>query len=145
MAQQSSIAIEPAPAIRAGLGPVAWAWIGVAPFFIFALLFLILPTGFLFIGSFQDADGNFTLNNLANLFEPLLLKAYWTSIKVSVASAVLGALVGFFLAFAVVMGGLPRWLRPTVMTFSGVASNFAGVPLAFSFLATLGPQGLVTL
>ena len=30
------------------------------------------------------------------------------------------------------------------MTFSGVASNFAGVPLAFAFLATLGRIGLVT-
>ena len=144
MAQQSSIAIQPAPVTRTGIGPTAWAWIGVAPFFIFALLFLILPTAFLFIGSFQDPEGNFTLQNLANLFEPLLLKAYWTSIKVSFISAVLGALVGFFLAFAVVMGGLPSWLRPAVMTFSGVASNFAGVPLAFAFLATLGPTGLVT-
>jgi putative spermidine/putrescine transport system permease protein len=26
-----------------------------------------------------------------------------------------------------------------------VASNFAGVPLAFAFIATLGPAGLVTL
>ena len=30
------------------------------------------------------------------------------------------------------------------MTFSGVASNFAGVPLALAFLFTLGPLGLVT-
>jgi len=30
------------------------------------------------------------------------------------------------------------------MTFSGVASNFAGIPLAFAFLATLGRLGLVT-
>ena len=42
------------------------------------------------------------------------------------------------------LGGLPRWLRGPVMTFSGVASNFAGVPLAFAFLATLGRLGLVT-
>ena len=40
--------------------------------------------------------------------------------------------------------GCPRWVRPTLMTFSGVASNFAGVPLAFAFLATLGRTGLVT-
>jgi putative spermidine/putrescine transport system permease protein len=39
---------------------------------------------------------------------------------------------------------LPIWIRPTLMTFSGVASNFAGVPLAFAFLATLGRVGLVT-
>jgi putative spermidine/putrescine transport system permease protein len=31
-----------------------------------------------------------------------------------------------------------------VLTFSGVASNFAGVPLAFAFIATLGRLGLVT-
>jgi putative spermidine/putrescine transport system permease protein len=30
------------------------------------------------------------------------------------------------------------------MTFSGVASNFAGLPLAFAFLATLGRTGIVT-
>jgi putative spermidine/putrescine transport system permease protein len=49
------------------------------------------------------------------------------------------------LAAAVVFGGLPAWVRPTVVTFSGVASNFAGIPLAFAFLATLGRTGLVTM
>lgn len=107
-------------------------------------MFLILPTGFLIVGGFQDADGNFTLNNLVNLFQPTILKAYWISIKVSIASAIGGALIGFFLAYAGTIGGLPRWVRPTLMTFSGVASNFAGVPLAFAFLATLGRVGLVT-
>ena len=32
-----------------------------------------------------------------------------------------------------------------MLTFSGVASNFAGIPLAFAFIATLGRLGLVTL
>lgn len=144
MAQSSDIVVHPPAGARLGLGQVSWAWLGVAPFFLFALLFLILPTGFLFVGSFQDADGNFTLQNIVNLFQPSIRNAYWISIKVSLASALLGALIGFFLAYAVVMGGLPKWLRPMVMTFSGVASNFAGVPLAFAFLATLGPTGLVT-
>ena len=31
-----------------------------------------------------------------------------------------------------------------MLTFSGVASNFAGVPLAFAFIATLGRLGLIT-
>jgi putative spermidine/putrescine transport system permease protein len=43
-----------------------------------------------------------------------------------------------------VLGGLPRFLRPALLTFSGVASNFAGVPLAFAFIATMGNAGLVT-
>jgi putative spermidine/putrescine transport system permease protein len=39
---------------------------------------------------------------------------------------------------------LPNAIRGPLLTFSGVASNFAGVPLAFAFLATLGRLGLVT-
>ncbi len=122
----------------------SWAWVGVMPFFLFALMFLILPTGFLVVGAFQDNEGRFTLQNIVNLFQPSILNAYWISIKVSAVSAVVGAIFGFFLAYAAIAGGVSRWIRPTLMTFSGVASNFAGVPLAFSFLATLGRTGLVT-
>ncbi|MGH6882702.1 ABC transporter permease [Hypericibacter sp.] len=107
-------------------------------------MFLILPTMYLIVGAFRDADGNFTFNNLIDLFQPSIVSAYWISIKVSLASALGGAVIGFFLAYAGVMGGLPNWLRPTLMTFCGVASNFAGLPLAFAFLATLGRTGLVT-
>ena len=120
------------------------AWLGVAPFFLFCLLFLILPTFFLIVGAFQDPDGHFTLANIRDLFTPGILSAYWISIEISGASAIVGALLGAFLAGAVVLNGLPGWLRPTLMTFCGVASNFAGLPLAFAFLATLGRTGLVT-
>jgi ABC-type uncharacterized transport system permease subunit len=49
------------------------------------------------------------------------------------------------MALAIIRGRLPAPLRSAVMTFSGVASNFAGVPLAFAFIATLGRLGLVTI
>jgi putative spermidine/putrescine transport system permease protein len=119
-------------------------WLGVLPFFVFALLFLLLPTADLMIGAFQDADGHFTLKNLRDLFEANVLDAYWMSFKISAVSSIGGGVLGSLLAWAVVMGKLPAWMRPTLMTFSGVASNFAGVPLAFAFLATLGRMGLVT-
>ena len=144
MAQQVQIGAGRPLAAGFGLGQTAFAWVGVAPFFIFALMFLIVPTLYLVVGGFQDADGNFTLQNIVDLSQPSIVSAYWISIKVSLASALTGALVGFFLAYAAVLGGLPRWIRPTLMTFSGVASNFAGLPLAFAFLATLGRTGLVT-
>ena len=123
---------------------VPWAWIGILPFLLFALLFLFLPTADLVIGAFQRPDGSLTFDNIARLNQPTIVSAYWISIEVSLASAILGGGGGFFLAYAVVMGRLPRWMRPLVSTFSGVASNFAGIPLAFAFLATLGPTGLVT-
>jgi putative spermidine/putrescine transport system permease protein len=46
------------------------------PFFLFALLFLILPTATLMIGAFQDANGHFTLGNIAKLFDDSILSAY---------------------------------------------------------------------
>jgi putative spermidine/putrescine transport system permease protein len=129
---------------RFQLGHVASAWIGVTPFFVFAIMFLIAPTLFLVVGGFQDAAGNFTLRNLANLAQPSIVSAYWISIKISAVSAIAGGVIGFLLAYAAIAGGLPGWVRPTLLTFSGVASNFAGVPLAFAFLATLGRTGMVT-
>lgn len=127
---------------RAAISPMAW--LGVAPFLVFAFLFLLWPTTTLVIGAFQNAQGEFTLDNLARLTQPSILNAYWLSIRISAASALLGGVMGFALAYAAVSGGLPRWIRPTLTTFSGVASNFAGVPLAFAFIATLGRTGLVT-
>ena len=120
-------------------------WLGVTPFFVFALVFLILPTVGLIAGAFKNAAGDYTFDNIIALSQPKLAAAYWVSIQISFVSAVLGALIGLAMAVAVVRGGLPPWLRSATLTFSGVASNFAGVPLAFSFIATLGRLGVATI
>jgi putative spermidine/putrescine transport system permease protein len=119
-------------------------WLGVVPFFAFALVFLILPTLHVILGAFQTPEGTFTLANLGGLMTGSILKALALSLKLSLWTAALGCLIGLAVAGAVTRGGLPPALRDTVMTFSGVASNFAGVPLAFAFIATLGRLGLVT-
>lgn len=119
-------------------------WLGLAPFAIFVLLFLILPTLHIVIGAFQDRAGNFTLQNIKDLNTGTIPSSYWISIKISAASAFLGCVIGFGMAAVVVFGAVPKWMKAPLMTFSGVASNFAGVPLAFAFLATFGPIGLVT-
>ena len=120
-------------------------WLGVLPFFAFATLFLLLPALYIVVGAFRDGAGGFTFDNVLGLRQPSILNAYWVSIKVSFWSALLGCQIGFAMAAAVVLGGLPRSLRQPLLTFSGVASNFAGVPLAFAFIATIGPAGLITL
>lgn len=120
------------------------AWLGVLPFFLFAVAFMFWPAARLFAGAFQAPDGSFTLANIAGLFQPFILDAYWLTIRVSLVTALGGGLFGFLLAYAVILGGLPPALRNFVMTFSGVASNFAGIPLAFAFIATLGRVGLLT-
>ena len=120
-------------------------WLGLAPFALFALLFLILPTMKIVLGAFQTPDGAFALDNIRGLNTDSIRSAYMVSIKLSLVTALLGCLIGFAMAAAAIFGGLPKWIRNPLLTFSGVASNFAGVPLAFAFLATLGPAGLITL
>jgi len=123
----------------------SWSWIGLLPFFLFALLFIGLPISYLVLGSLQGLDGQPTLQNYAELTSPTITNAFATSIEVSLVTAILGGVFGFLLAYAVILGGLPRVLRDALMTFSGVASNFAGVPLALAFIFTLGQLGVLTL
>jgi putative spermidine/putrescine transport system permease protein len=140
------------PAAIAGRSPFALARglrlgdvLAIAPFALFAILFLLLPMGYLLVQAFQAQDGSFTLDNIAGLASPKIASAFWYSIRVSAASAALGALVGLLMALAIIRGRLPGGIASSVLTFSGVASQFAGIPLAFAFLATLGRLGIVTI
>ncbi len=134
------------PASRNSANPLNLKkWLGVSPFFLFAILFLIWPSARLMIDAFLDTQGRFTFANLAQLFQnPTIVSSYLLSIQISAVTALGGGIFGFFLAYSVTIGGLPKALRSMLVTFSAVASNFAGVPLAFAFVATLGRTGLIT-
>jgi len=121
-----------------------WGWLGLVPFLLFSFLFLIAPTFYLVVGSLQDASGNWTLANFAAMLDAQVVQTYRNSIEISLVTAILGGIFGFLLAYAVINGGLPGIFRGSLMTFSGVASNFAGVPLALAFIFTIGRVGLVT-
>jgi putative spermidine/putrescine transport system permease protein len=124
---------------------ISYDALAVTPFILFTVLFLFLPTLGIITSAFASRTGGFTLDNIAGLFTPQILSAYWISIRISGASAILGTLAGLAITLAIIRGRLPAPLRSAVMTFSGVASNFAGVPLAFAFIATLGRLGLATI
>lgn len=147
MSEQSITRQNPgsAPEARSSRFKVNWDYLGLAPFFLFAICFLLLPSASIFVRSFTGTDGSFTFDNITAIFQGRdFINAYKTSLSVSVITAVGGGIFGFLLAYAVILGGLPRWARSFMLTFSGVASNFAGVPLAFAFIATIGNAGLVT-
>jgi putative spermidine/putrescine transport system permease protein len=107
-------------------------------------MFLIAPTLILAYRSLEGAEGGLTLENYRQIVSPDVLDAYGMSIRVSLTTAILGGLIGFLIAWAVSIGGLPRPFRSLTTTFSGVASNFAGVPLAAAYIFTLGRVGVLT-
>ena len=96
------------------------------------------------IGGFQDPEGHATLQNYADLSDAQLFEAYRHDSRQPYHRHPSPALFGFLPADAVILGGLPGFLGDSLMTFSGVASNFAGIPLALAFISTLGQLGMVT-
>ena len=143
MAQTIRAETDQASTTRAALRP-SWTWVGVLPFFVFVAAFLFYPALSIVIQTFFDSAHNLTLQNIRDLNQPFIISSYVYTIELSAVTAVLGGLLGFLLAYAITIGRLPGWIRASIVTFSGVASNFAGIPLAFAFIATLGQLGLVT-
>ena len=138
-----TIRAETRKAARRSLRP-SWEWVGVLPFFLFVAAFLFYPALSIVVQTFLDRERKPSLQNLIDLNQPFIISSYVYTIELSAVTAVIGGLLGFLLAYAVTIGRLPAWVRSSLLTFSGVASNFAGVPLAFAFIATLGQLGLVT-
>ncbi|MEU8193583.1 ABC transporter permease subunit [Microbispora amethystogenes] len=116
-----------------------WA---VVPLLVFAVIVFGLPMLVLLGGTFTR-EGTPSAANLTESLQGAYLTSLIGSVKISALVAVLGGVLGTFLAQAVVTSRF-RALREGVLTASGVLANFGGVPLAFAWIATLGNSGVVT-
>ncbi len=127
------------------LGYTLTSWLGLLPFLLFCLLFELLPAFVIIQGSFADSNsGSFTVNNFQRLLAGIsYIHAFQNSISLSLVTALIGAVFGFFAAYGV-YNSRANWLRNLLVGFSSIAANFAGVPLAFAFVSTLGVTGFVT-
>ena len=141
-----------APATSAGSSPHArtrrsapsFAWLGLVPFAAYVVLFLAVPT-ILSIGSgFFTKDGSFTWTNLSALADPVVLNTFANSAGLSLLTAVVGAIVGALVCYALLGLDPESRTRSAVDAAAGVLAQFGGVMLAFAFIALMGMQGLLT-
>ncbi len=120
------------------------SWLGLVPFLLFCLLFELLPALIIIQGSLSDdTTGAPTLDNFRHMFSTEDLHAFVTSIAISLVTALIGGILGALAAYGLYTLKT-GWLRNLLIGFSSIAANFAGVPLAFAFVATLGVTGYVT-
>jgi putative spermidine/putrescine transport system permease protein len=124
------------------------AWGAVAPLLVYSAIFLGLPTWALLYQSIRRTDPatgvtSFTAQNLTTSWHGIYLTAMWGSIRLSLLTAVISAVVGLVTAHAIALSR-GRLLKQAVLTASGVLANFGGIPLAFCFIAAAGTAGEAT-
>lgn len=140
---EQSVPGDPATRRRRGIprGP----WVGILPFALYVLLFLGGPLYEVVYGAFTTSNGALTWSNFSQTFSgPEYRSAFEESLKISVVTSLLGGIFGLWLACAVVTAAPRSPLRRIVGSGAGVLAYFAGVPLAFAFIATLGRYGEAT-
>ncbi len=122
----------------------AGTYLGLTPFAIYVLIFLAIPTVLAVSTGFFTEDGAFTIANIQGLFAPNVLATFVSSFWVSAVTAVLGAVIGALVCYALLGTKPDGALRSFIDSASSVLAQFGGVMLAFAFIATIGSQGLIT-
>jgi putative spermidine/putrescine transport system permease protein len=130
------------------------SWFGLAPFFVYVVLIFLVPIGFILYNAFRKtvagpahrdpvtqqfihtSKTTYTWSNLSESLKGIYRTDLYTSVKLSLICAVIGAIVGIVLAYAVV-NSRSTALKQIVTAAAAVTANFGGVPLAFLFIATL--------
>ena len=132
------------PAARRRRGIPRGAWIGIAPFFLYVALFLGGPLYEVLYGALTTTKGSPTWSNFSATFSTPYPSLFESSLKLALYTTLIGGAFGLWLACAVVSSGPRSPLRRIVGSGSAVLAYFAGVPLAFAWIASLGRFGEVT-
>ena len=119
------------------------SWLGTVPFLAYVAVFLLWPTGIVVVDSLKNPTGAWAFSNITQLGSPLVRGYFIGSFKLSLLSAVAGAVLGAILAYAMASGNPDGVVRRVYLAGSGVLAQFGGVTLAFAFLVLLGPVGLL--
>lgn len=128
---------------RPGVAGLILPYTTIALFLAISALFMVAPTVMLAVQS-VTGDHGFTLQYLTELGHYNFVLAFHNSIILSLASAAVGVVAGGLIAYFVLAPATPGPVRSAVTSFAAVAANFAGVPLAFAFVSTLGTLGMLT-
>ncbi len=117
---------------------------GLIPFYIFAIIFIAVPTLTVMILAFRGNSGEWTFGNIRFALSDIYLDSLIGSLRLGFTSAIVGSIAGLIFAYGIAISGYKR-LQRVVSTASGVFANTGGVPLAFFFIAAIGNYGVLTL
>jgi putative spermidine/putrescine transport system permease protein len=139
----SQAGARPVPTVRAGRRVRLPAWLGTTPFLAYVGIFLLLPTGIVVVDAFRNPSGGLNLSSLKLLFSSTVRSYFIGSFQLCLISTAVGAVFGAILAYAIASGNPSGLIRQLYIAVSSVLAQFGGVTLAFAFVVTIGPVGLL--
>ncbi|MTC56113.1 MULTISPECIES: ABC transporter permease [Providencia] len=115
----------------------------IVPFILLFCLFQIAPMIWVLFNSFIYEEA-WSFDNYFEIFtNDFYLQAFENTIWLSLICSVVGLLIASITAFSIYK--MQGKVRNLMISFTTMASNFSGVPLAFAFIIILGFNGAITL
>ena len=103
----------------------------LAPYELWAVLFILVPLVFVAYYAFTDNDMNFTFDNIAKFFSsPVYMLIFWRSVKLAVISTIVCLLIGYPLAYIIAHASpraqktmitlimIPMWMNFLIRTYA---------------------------
>ena len=135
-----------------------------APHMVWSVLFVIAPLIFVVYYAFTNADGAFTVANVAEFFTPTYLKIFGRSVKMSLIATAICLVIGYPIAYFIsrckpktqriltMLLMLPMWMNFLIRTYAimvliqdtGIINGFLG-KLGIGPFHMLGTEGAVIL
>ena len=103
----------------------------LAPYELWAVLFILVPLVFVAYYAFTDNDMNFTFDNIAKFFSsPVYMLIFWRSVKLAVISTIVCLLIGYPIAYIIAHASpraqktmitlimIPMWMNFLIRTYA---------------------------
>ncbi|MEK4513275.1 ABC transporter permease subunit [Paenibacillus anaericanus] len=119
--------------------------LGLLPFALLIIGFLLVPVFSMLTGSFMNDSGDgFSLDQYVTaLTNAFYFKAIQNSVLIALFSSLAGIIIGALAAYSITL--FSPAVRNRILLMSNMTSNFAGIPLAFAYIILLGNNGIFTL
>ena len=121
----------------------------LAPYELWAVLFILVPLVFVAYYAFTDNDMHFTFDNIAKFFSsPVYMLIFWRSVKLAVISTVVCLLMGYPIAYIIARAQpkvqktiitlimIPMWMNFLIRTYAWM-TILQDTGLLNNFLASL--------
>ena len=116
--------------------------LALAPYELWAALFILVPLVFVAYYAFTDNDMRFTFENIAKFFSsPVYMIIFWRSVKLAVISTVVCLLIGYPIAY--IIAHAPARAQKTMITLIMIPMWMNFLIRTYAWMTILQDTGLL--